>query len=209
MTERHLVAMGGGQEPDDPVFAYVAGLLSASRPKVCLLPTATSAVPISILGFLRAFPTAKFEPTFLDLFDRDERDLRGFLLSQDAIFVGGGNTANLLAIWRVHGLDVILREAWDAGVVLAGASAGANCWFQASTTDSFGPLASFEGGLGCSGGAFARITMPKPGGVRCSIRLSPTDSRPAPPATTSRPCTSSERRSRRSSPRTAPRAPTA
>ncbi|MDP9330859.1 MAG: peptidase E [Actinomycetota bacterium] len=89
------------------------------------------------------------------MFDRDDRDLRGFLLSQDAIFVGGGNTANLLAIWRVHGLDAILREAWEAGVVLAGASAGANCWFQASTTDSFGPLASFEDGLGLLQGSFS------------------------------------------------------
>ncbi len=154
MTDRHIVAMGGGQEASDPVFGYVAGLLNAARPKVCLLPTAASAVPIAVMWFLKAFPTDRFEPTYLDLFARDERDLRDLLLSQDAIVVAGGNTANLLAVWRVHAVDVILRDAWEAGVVLAGWSAGANCWFEASTTDSFGPLAPFEDGLGLLDGSF-------------------------------------------------------
>ncbi len=154
VTERHIVAMGGGQEASDPVFEYVAGLLETPRPKICLLPTAASAVPIAVMWFLRAFPTDRFEPTYLDLFARDGRDLQAFLLSQDAIVVGGGNTANLLAVWRVHGMDAILREAWEAGVVLAGGSAGANCWFEASTTDSFGPLAPLVDGLGLLGGSF-------------------------------------------------------
>ena len=70
------------------------------------------------------------------------------MLDQDAVYVGGGNTANMLAIWRVHGLDRALRGAWEAGVVLAGLSAGSNCWFEAATTDSFGPLAALKDGLG-------------------------------------------------------------
>lgn len=161
--EPTIVAMGGGQEANDPAFGYIARLLDARRPKVCLLPTAASAVPVAVLWFLTSFPTDRFEPTFLDLFARDGRDLRTFLLSQDAIIVGGGNTANLLAIWRLHGVDAILREAWEAGVVLAGASAGANCWFEACTTDSFGPLAPLTDGLGLLGGSFCPHYDSEPG----------------------------------------------
>ena len=163
MTDRQIVAMGGGQEAGDPGFGYVASLLDAPRPKVCLLPTAASAVPVAVVRFLDLFPTDRFEPTYLDLFARDGRDLRDVVLSQDAIVVGGGNTANLLAIWRVHGLDAILREAWEAGVVLAGGSAGANCWFEASTTDSFGPLAALRDGLGLLDGSFCPHYDSEPG----------------------------------------------
>jgi dipeptidase E len=113
---------------DDPVLdRFVLGLVDTSRPNVCFLPTATSAVPVYAVRFFQAFPATSFDTSFLDLFERDGRDLRAFLLEQDVIYVGGGNTANLLAIWRAHGLDAILREAWQAGVVLAGVSAGANC----------------------------------------------------------------------------------
>jgi dipeptidase E len=86
--------MGGGQDVGDPVFAYVAGMVDRPRPKVCLVPTASSAVPVSVVRFLSVFPADRFEPTYLDLFARDDRDLRDFLLSQDLIFVGGGSTAN-------------------------------------------------------------------------------------------------------------------
>jgi dipeptidase E len=75
-------------------------------------------------------------------------DLRELVLSQNVIVVGGGNTANLLAIWRVHGFDVLLREAWEQGIVLTGSSAGMICWFEAGVTDSFGPLAALRDGLG-------------------------------------------------------------
>jgi dipeptidase E len=77
------------------------------------------------------------------------------LVSQDLIYVGGGNTANMLAIWRVHGIDRALREAWERGAVLGGMSAGANCWFEDSVTDSFGPeLRALGGGLGLLAGSF-------------------------------------------------------
>jgi peptidase E len=76
-------------------------------------------------------------------------DLRERALSHDAIVIGGGNTANMLAVWRVHGFDRILREAWEAGVLLTGWSAGMICWFEAGVTDSFGPqLAGLRDGLG-------------------------------------------------------------
>ncbi len=163
MTDRHIVAMGGGQDVGDPAFRFVAGLLDRPRPKVCLLPTAASAVPVSVMRFLSVFPTDRFELTFLDLFARDDRDVRAYLLAQDLIFVGGGSTVNLLAIWRVHGLDAILQEAWTSGVILAGGSAGANCWFEASTTDSFGPLAPLNDGLGLLRGSFCPHYAAEPG----------------------------------------------
>jgi peptidase E len=95
------------------------------------------------------------EACHLGLFDRTVGDLERFVLDQDVVIVGGGNTANMLAIWRVHGLDQILARAWEAGVVLAGTSAGANCWFEASTTDSFGGLAPLLDGLGLLPGSFS------------------------------------------------------
>ena len=109
MTERHIVAMGGGQDVGDPVFRYASDLVDRPRPKVCLVPTAASAVPISVMRFLSVFPADRFEPTYLDLFNRDDRDLRDFVCSQDLIFVGGGaGLAPILALLRSmaeRGLD--------------------------------------------------------------------------------------------------------
>jgi peptidase E len=82
-------------------------------------------------------------------------DPEDFLLSQDIIFVGGGSVANMLAVWRVHGIDQILRKAWHAGIVLAGSSAGGICWFEGGTTDSFGAkLRAYTDGLGMLAGSF-------------------------------------------------------
>jgi dipeptidase E len=158
VTDGTVVAMGGGGfSMDDPVLdAYVVDLVDAGRPKVCFLPTATSSMPTYVTRFLEAFPSSSFEPSFLDLFDRTVADLEAFLGGQDVIHVGGGNTANLLAVWRVHGLDEAVRAAWEAGVVLCGQSAGANCWFEASTTDSFlaGRADPLADGLGLLRGSF-------------------------------------------------------
>ncbi|MGN6380468.1 MAG: Type 1 glutamine amidotransferase-like domain-containing protein, partial [Gaiellales bacterium] len=85
---------------------------------------------------------------------RQVADLEGFLLGQDAIYVGGGNTANMLAVWRVHGVDRILAEAWRRGIVLGGMSAGGLCWFEGGSTDSFGGLAALRDGLGLLPGSF-------------------------------------------------------
>lgn len=139
MGGSHIVAMGGGGfSMEDPLSDdYVLGLVDASRPKICFVPTATSAMPVYVLRFFDAFPAGRFEPTYLDLFNRTVGDLTSFLGEQDVIYVGGGNTANMLAIWRLHGVGDALRAAWESGVVCCGVSAGANCWFEASTTDSF------------------------------------------------------------------------
>jgi dipeptidase E len=159
VTDRppQIVAMGGGGslEPDNPLLDdFILGLTGRSRPRVCFLPTATSNVATYLVNFYSAF-SRRAEASHIDLFTRTGDDLRELILGQDVVYVGGGNTANLLAIWRVHGLDAILRSAWEQGVVMAGLSAGAICWFEAGVTDSFGPeLVALDGGLGLLPGSF-------------------------------------------------------
>jgi dipeptidase E len=148
-----IVAIGGGGlalEPGDQLLdAYVLGTARRERPRVCLVATASGDSERYVANFYRAFAEHDCRPRDLGLFDRRAADLRAFVLEQDVVYVGGGNTASLLAVWRTHGLDAILREALDAGAVLCGVSAGMNCWFDASTTDSFGPeLAPLHDGLG-------------------------------------------------------------
>jgi dipeptidase E len=154
MGERHLVARGGGvfaMEPSNPVIDYFGlGLARRKkRPRVCFIATASGDNDNYIGRFHRAFPPSRAEAIHLPLFDRTVRDLNSLVLEQDVIYVGGGNTANLLSIWRLHKLDRSLRAAWRAGVVMAGISAGAICWFQHGITDSFGqPVRALGDGLG-------------------------------------------------------------
>ena len=151
MSERHIVAMGGGgflHDGDTLLDDFVLGLTGAEHPRVCYLGTATGDEPGGIALFHRSFPPDRARATHLNLFWRDDRDLRAYLLAQDVIYVGGGNTVNMLAIWRAHGVDAALREAWEAGVVLCGMSAGSLCWFEAGITDSYGPLRGLRDGLG-------------------------------------------------------------
>jgi dipeptidase E len=155
--DRHIVAMGGGgfSMDDDLLDDFVLSLVPKDRPRICFLPQATDNADRYNVGFYRAFARRSCEPSDLALFAREIEDLEDFLLSQDVIYVGGGNTANMLAVWRVHGVDRILRAAWEQGVVLCGLSAGANCWFENSVTDSFGPtLAALDDGLGFLPGSF-------------------------------------------------------
>ena len=124
-------------------------LSDRERPKVLYLPTPAADADALIVSFYERF-TGRSEPSHLKLFGTpDAASWRPRLLQQDAICVSGGNTANALAVWRTHGMDVALREAWESGVVLFGASAGMICWFECSVTDSFGPaLAALHDGLG-------------------------------------------------------------
>ncbi len=151
------MAMGGGgflMEPENPLLDdHVLALARSERPRVCFLPTASGDGEAPRLAFFRAFAPRDCVPMDLPLFTRDLGDLRAFVLAQDVIYVGGGSTANLLAVWRVHGLDVLLAEALAAGAVLCGVSAGMNCWFEASVTDSFGGTAPLRDGLGLLGGS--------------------------------------------------------
>lgn len=140
--EPRIVAFGGASlEPgstDGPLHQYLLDLTGEARPRICFLGTASGDNFAYAANFYAWF-ARRAEATHLGLFDRRVGDVRGFLLDQDIVYVGGGNTANMLAIWRTHGVDVALRAAWEAGVILAGPSAGAVCWFEGGTTDSFGP----------------------------------------------------------------------
>ncbi|HEY7132767.1 MAG TPA: peptidase E [Candidatus Limnocylindrales bacterium] len=160
---RTIVAMGGGgfqMEPDNPllddmVVALARERSGRDRPRICLIPTATADDPEVVTSFRRLFEP-KAEPSVLGLFARTDDDLVDLLFEQDAVYVTGGNTANLFALWRLHGLDRVLREAWERGVVMAGMSAGAICWFESCTTDSFGPtLRPLDGGLGILPGSLS------------------------------------------------------
>ncbi|HEY8167967.1 MAG: Type 1 glutamine amidotransferase-like domain-containing protein [Candidatus Limnocylindrales bacterium] len=154
---RRIVAMGGGTHGEGDLGStmhdFLLGLVDRPRPRICLVPTASADDRFTVAGFFDAFAT-RAEASWLPLFGRRDADLRARVLDQDIVLVWGGNTANMLAIWRAHGFDTVLREAWHAGVVLAGMSAGAICWFEASTTDSFGPeLAPLHDGLGLLSGS--------------------------------------------------------
>lgn len=150
---RRIVALGGGgfsMDPDDPrLDDHIMSLTGVARPSVLFVPTASGDSPEYSDRFIEAFPVDRAQASVLRLFERDVDDLTAHLLAQDLVYVGGGSTANLLAVWRLHGLDRALRAAYDSGVVLAGISAGMNCWFEASVTDSFGvELAGLPDGLG-------------------------------------------------------------
>jgi peptidase E len=120
--------------------------------RVCYLPTATGDSPLAVDAMTSSFATQRPDVDFsvLRLFNQPSvPDIRKHLLSQDVILVEGGSVVNLVAVWRAHGLPQIMRECWEAGVVLAGASAGSLCWHQGGPTDSFGDsLDPFTEGLG-------------------------------------------------------------
>ncbi|MCW2636324.1 MAG: peptidase dipeptidase [Blastococcus sp.] len=134
-----------------PVFDLAFDLAGApERPKLCYLGTATGDDPTRLAGIYAAFAGSAVQVSHLSLFPMPTvPDVRAHLLAQDVVWVGGGSVANLLAVWRVHGLDEIFAECWRAGVVLAGVSAGSLCWHLGGTTDSFGPdLRPVTNGLG-------------------------------------------------------------
>lgn len=159
MSKGQVVALGGGgfsMEPDNPLLDDFVLSRSRRRPaRVCFVSTASAESPAYIAKFYRAF-SGRCIPTDLTLFDSPSlsrhpprtKDLASFIASQDIIYVGGGSTANLLAVWRMHGLDRLLRRAWLAGAVMSGISAGMICWFQGGITDSFGGFQPLRDGLG-------------------------------------------------------------
>jgi peptidase E len=127
-----IVASGGALRS---FVDYLLGLTGKDDPSVCCLATATG--DASLPTFYEAFDGDRCRPSHVGLFGIPRPDWREHLLSRDLVWVGGGNTASMLGVWRAHGVDGVLREAWERGVVLAGASAGAICWFEAGVTDSF------------------------------------------------------------------------
>jgi dipeptidase E len=155
----HIVALGGGgfgAEPDNPLLDdFILSLASRKPAKICFVPTASSDSAPYLVRFYRAFSGRALaadltitDTTSLSRRPSNTSDIASFVAGQDIIYVGGGNTANLLSIWRTHGLDKIVREAWVNGAILCGVSAGMLCWFQDGLTDSYGKLAPLGDGLG-------------------------------------------------------------
>ena len=151
---RHIVAIGGAgfsTQPDNLLLErFILSLARTSPPRVCFVPTASGDSEGYVMRFYRAFGQLDCRPADLPLFERTVDDMEEFVLEQDVVYVGGGSTANLLAVWRTHGLDRVLERAWREGVVLSGVSAGMNCWFSASVTDSFSSshLSALHDGVG-------------------------------------------------------------
>jgi dipeptidase E len=137
---RQILAMGGGgfsMEAGNALLDdHVLSLTGAERPRVCFLPTASGDADHYIVRFYRAFPAGRCEPSHVSLFRRDggASDIAGHLLAQDLVYVGGGSVISLLGAWAAHGIDVMLRAAWEAGVVMTGLSAGSLCWFSNGVT---------------------------------------------------------------------------
>jgi dipeptidase E len=147
---RRILAMGGGgftMERNGALDAFVLELTGKPVPRLCFLPTASGDPREQVMRFHERFGGWPCEPTILSLFHlgRDRIDPIAHLLEQDAIYVGGGSMRNMLAIWREHGIDEAMRSAWERGIVLAGLSAGAMCWFEGGVSTSAGAPEAVRG----------------------------------------------------------------
>ena len=139
-TPSQIIALGGGgfgSEPDNPALdLFILEQARVPTPRVCFIPTARGDDPAYLDRFHTAFSRYDCDRSHLLFFDRTP-ELRSTILGQHVIFVGGGNTKSMLAVWREWGVIELLREAWESGIVLSGVSAGAICWFDQGLTDSF------------------------------------------------------------------------
>jgi len=152
MRSPQIVAFGGGgfsmEWGNTLLDDYVLALTGVARPRVCFLPTASGDADHYVVRFYRAFAASRCEPSHISLFRRETGvgDPRAHLLAQDLIYVGGGSLVSLLGTWGAHRIDEYLREAWAAGVVLCGGSAGALCWFSHALSGFHeGPARRIEG----------------------------------------------------------------
>jgi peptidase E len=141
---QQIIAIGGGgyaaQASDIVLEEYVLAQTHVPRPKVCYLPQAGGESREYIVRFYEAFTRLGAMPSWFSLFGRVAEDWQASLLSHDVLYVGGGNTRSMLAVWREWGVDVVLRQALEQGIVLAGVSAGAICWFEQGINDAGDPL---------------------------------------------------------------------
>jgi dipeptidase E len=148
---RTIFAMGGGgftAEPRNPLLDdYILSLSPSTRPRILFLPTASGDPAAHLTAFIEAFGHKQCETEHLSLFrlGQDPRPVRERVLAADIVYVGGGSLLNLIAIWKAHGFDAILHEAWENGTALAGLSAGSMCWFEWGVTTSTGAPAPAPG----------------------------------------------------------------
>ena len=165
-----MLAIGGFGAPDagparpPRLVEHALELSGRQNPRVCVLNTAMGDEPGTFVR-MYSWLSGSARTSHLQLFPMPNvADPADLLLSQDVIFVGGGSVANMVAIWRVHELDRVMPAAWERGIVLAGVSAGALCWFEGGTTDSFGPeLRPFTAGLAMLAGSYCPHYSSEPG----------------------------------------------
>jgi aminopeptidase N len=140
MINKNIVAIGGGGFGRSlgslKIEKYIISLINKKRPKICFIPTASGDSSLYKLNFYRAFSKLDCITSHIDFFSRTE-NLEDKVLTQDIIYVGGGNTKSMLAVWKEWNLHKILKNAYEKGIVMSGVSAGAICWFNKGITDSF------------------------------------------------------------------------
>jgi peptidase E len=145
--KRRIMATSGGFLPTDRWTSVVPGetvlkmleLTGKQRPRICFVHTASGDDPAYLTRSYAAMSELGCDVTHLQLFTQPNAPVREHILKSDAIWVGGGSVANLLAVWQLHGVDIAMREAYEAGKILGGVSAGSICWHLGGPTDSFGP----------------------------------------------------------------------
>lgn len=157
MTTRRILASSGGFLAGDrqgtmrpgPILLRMLEMTGKDRPRVCLVMTASGDDPGYLSASYEALSSLSCDVTHLSLFPQPNADVEERICGSDVVWVGGGSVANLLALWRLHGVDAAMRSAWERGTILGGVSAGAICWHLGGTTDSFGPtLRPVTDGLG-------------------------------------------------------------
>lgn len=140
IVKRQIIAIGGGgfgRNPGEGIIErYILSQSEARKPKICFIPTATGDDEGYKDSYYSTFSMFQCNPVHLDFFKRTP-DLDDLILSQDIIFVGGGNTKSMLAVWKDWGLDSLLKIAYEKGTIMCGVSAGAICWFESGITDSW------------------------------------------------------------------------
>ena len=138
--DKQIIAIGGGgfgRNPGDGIIEqYILDQTGKEKPNICFIPTATGDNEAYKVNYYSTFSKLDCNPIHLDFFKRTP-DLEQLIPQQDAIFVGGGNTKSMLAVWKDWNLDKLLKEAYEKGVVMSGVSAGANCWFERAVVDSW------------------------------------------------------------------------
>ena len=138
--KKQIIAIGGGGFGRSPgeglIEKYILDQSEKNDPKICFIPTATGDNEAYKVNYYSTFSKLHCSPSHLDLFKRTP-NLKDLILKQDIIFVGGGNTKSMLAVWKDWGLDLLLKEAYEKGVIMSGVSAGAICWFDQGVTDSW------------------------------------------------------------------------
>lgn len=137
--KKTIIGVGGTENQEDEMIfdLYILAAAEVKKPKICFLGTASGDATGYINDFLKRFSRYPCEPTYLGVVSPTVEDMESFLLEQDIIYVGGGNTKSMLALWQEWGIDDILRKAYDKGIVLAGVSAGLVCWFDTCISDAY------------------------------------------------------------------------